>query len=300
MGRPDRTAVITSLPRAVFTVLLRSGATLLTAGLLATALVGYAPGFGVDEKDLDPRFSGTSSEVLVSRQAVRDLGPLRTYAGYLGRLSRGDFGVSQTFSVPVARLLRERAGVTARNVAIGLVAGWFLSFLLCFANAVTGVVPARLAGNIVTAVLLCVPAGLIAFGAVAFHLSAGIGIAAVVFPRVFRYSDNLLRDSETRAHVLAARARGISEAGILFNYIVRDSAPHLLALAGVTANLALGAAIPMEVLCDDPGIGQLAWRAALGRDLDLVVAVTLIMAAVTLLANRMAGLGTIRVTGRTA
>ena len=47
--------------------------------------------------------------------------------------------------------------------------------------------------------------------------------------------------------------------------------PQLLALAGVTVSLAFGAAIPVEAIADSPGVGQLAWQAALGRDLPVLV-----------------------------
>jgi ABC-type dipeptide/oligopeptide/nickel transport system permease component len=41
----------------------------------------------------------------------------------------------------------------------------------------------------------------------------------------------------------------------------------------------------MEALCDIPGIGQLAWKAALGRDVALLVNLTMIVTLVTLVAN---------------
>jgi ABC-type dipeptide/oligopeptide/nickel transport system permease component len=54
---------------------------------------------------------------------------------------------------------------------------------------------------------------------------------------------------------------------------------------GVSASLAFTAAIPIEALCDLPGVGQLAWKAALGRDLYLLVTLTVLVTAVTLVAN---------------
>jgi peptide/nickel transport system permease protein len=45
-------------------------------------------------------------------------------------------------------------------------------------------------------------------------------------------------------------------------------------------SVAFGAAIPIEVLCDSPGLGQLAWQAALKRDLPLLVDITLLVALV--------------------
>ena len=62
----------------------------------------------------------------------------------------------------------------------------------------------------------------------------------------------------------------------------------LLALAGVSVSLAIGAAIPVEALCGLAGIGQLAWQAALARDLPLLMNITVLVTLVTLLANSSA------------
>jgi peptide/nickel transport system permease protein len=54
--------------------------------------------------------------------------------------------------------------------------------------------------------------------------------------------------------------------------------------------MAFGAAIPIEALCDSPGIGQLAWQAALNRDLPLIVNLTFILTLITVAANWLASL----------
>jgi peptide/nickel transport system permease protein len=59
----------------------------------------------------------------------------------------------------------------------------------------------------------------------------------------------------------------------------------LLAVGGVSISMAMGAAIPVEALCGIAGIGQLAWQAALARDLPLLVNITILVTLVTLLAN---------------
>jgi peptide/nickel transport system permease protein len=66
------------------------------------------------------------------------------------------------------------------------------------------------------------------------------------------------------------------------------AAPPLLALLGVSFTIAFGAAIPIEALCDSPGLGQLAWHAALSRDLPLIVNITLIVSLVMFAANSLA------------
>jgi peptide/nickel transport system permease protein len=59
----------------------------------------------------------------------------------------------------------------------------------------------------------------------------------------------------------------------------------MLALAGVSVSIAFGAAIPVEALCDLPGIGQLAWKAATARDLPLLVAITFVVIVMTQVCN---------------
>jgi ABC-type dipeptide/oligopeptide/nickel transport system permease component len=56
----------------------------------------------------------------------------------------------------------------------------------------------------------------------------------------------------------------------------------------------------VEVVCDLPGIGQLAWKAAMGRDLELLVNLTMIITIITLLANSAADVATrsVRVVAR--
>jgi ABC-type dipeptide/oligopeptide/nickel transport system permease component len=62
----------------------------------------------------------------------------------------------------------------------------------------------------------------------------------------------------------------------------------VLALGAVSVSMALGAAIPVEALCDSPGVGQLVWKAALARDLPVLVNVTILIATVTAVANLLA------------
>jgi peptide/nickel transport system permease protein len=88
--------------------------------------------------------------------------------------------------------------------------------------------------------------------------------------------------------VLAAVARGTHPAAVALRHVVMPVAPRTVALAGVSVAAALGAAVPVEVLADVPGIGQLAWRAASGRDMPLMAGLTLLVTVVTLAANAAA------------
>jgi peptide/nickel transport system permease protein len=259
-------------------------------GLLATAtLVRLAPGFDVDIQQLDPRLSHQSVEALRAERARnRDL--LGFYMGYLASAAHGDFGNSQTLHRPVRELLAERLPETAKIVAYGLLAGWLLAALLAMAGALVRHAAMQVATAGVGSFFLCLPAAVLAMLVVIGRAPPFLAVAMVVFPWVFRYSRNLLARSYARPHIITARAKGLGPFRVLFHHVLPVSAAPLLALAGVSVSLALGAAVPIEALCGIPGIGQLAWPAALGRDLPLLVTLTVLVTLITLVANTMATL----------
>jgi peptide/nickel transport system permease protein len=111
-----------------------------------------------------------------------------------------------------------------------------------------------------------------------------------VFPHIYRYSKNLLVNARQLPHVVAAQARGLSSGRVLMAHVVAPVLPQMAALAGVAVSLAFGASIPIEVLCDSPGIGQLAWKAALARDLPVLVTITVLVATLTVTVNSLADL----------
>jgi peptide/nickel transport system permease protein len=52
--------------------------------------------------------------------------------------------------------------------------------------------------------------------------------------------------------------------------------------------MAFGAAVAVEAICDQPGLGQLAWKAAMARDLPVLVVLTALVAVLTQLSGLVA------------
>jgi peptide/nickel transport system permease protein len=256
----------------------------LIGGFLGATLVRLAPGFGVDEEELDARLSAQSIQAL--REArVGDGNLLVFYFDYLNRLLHGDLGNSRTLQRPVLQLVAERLPETLKSVALGLALGWSAGFLLAVAIVMSRAWYLDLLGSLLAGVLLCLPAAVLALLFVLAQAPARLLLGLIVFPKIFRYSRNLLTRSSALPHVLTARAKGLGNMRVLVWHILPTAAPQLLALLGVTVSFAFTAAIPMEALCDLPGIGQLAWKAALGRDVAVLVNLTMIVTLVTLAAN---------------
>jgi len=256
----------------------------LLGGLLSATLVRLAPGFDADEHQFDPRLSAESVRALRESRAGEQ-NVLHYYADYLRGALHGDLGVSHTLGQPVQRLLRDRWPVTLRVAGIGLLLGWFLATAVAFAISLSRFSVCEILGTTVSGAFLCIPAAVLALLSVIFNAPGYLAIALIVFPKIYRYSRNLLAKGHAMPHVTAARAKGLGELRILLWHVLPTAGPQMIALAGITVSIALGASIPVESLCGLPGIGQLAWQAALARDLPLLVNVTVLVTLVTLLAN---------------
>ena len=259
-------------------------ALVLLGGLLSATLVRLAPGFDSDERELDPALSAESVRALrESRAGEHNI--FRFYAGYLRGAMHGDLGTSHALGQPVQSLLLERWPVTARITSVGLLLAWMLGATMALTACLWRIPAYEIFGITVSGAFLCIPAGVLALLSVILNAPGYLAIALIVFPKIYRYSRNLLAKAYALPHILAARARGLGELRILAWHVLPVAGPQMIALAGITVSVALGASIPIESLCGLPGIGQLAWQAALSRDLPLLVNLTVLVTLVTLLAN---------------
>ncbi len=178
-----------------------------------------------------------------------------------------------------------RFPVTLRLVGSGLALGWAIALGFSLTSALVRVKAYSLLAIALSGTFLCIPAAALALLSVLLNTPGYLAIALIVFPKVFTYSRNLLEKAYSSPHIITARAKGLGDLRILVWHVLPVSAPSLLALAGVSVSIALGAAIPIEALCGLAGVGDLAWHAALGRDLPLLVNITVLVTLVTMLSN---------------
>src|ERR1035441_735527 len=183
-------------------------AVLLICGLLAATLVRMAPGFGMDERMLDMRLSGGSLRAM-ERQGAEQSDILHYYWPYLGQLSRGELGKSRSSGRPVRDLLSERLALSLGSAAAGLGLAWMRVLgtvtILELSQRRIGEGLASLAAG----ALLCTPAALVALACVYIGATPTVAIAAIVFPRIFRYLRDVVRQAGAAPHVLTAHALGL-------------------------------------------------------------------------------------------
>jgi len=213
---------------------------------------------------------------------------VRFYMHSLQSAIHGDLGTSISLGQPVSSLLRERIPLTLRLVGLALLLSWTAVMALALTTAWARNPACDVAATIVSGTLLCVPAAVLALLSVLWNVPGALAVALIIFPRDYRYARNLLAKAYSLPHIVTARAKGLGEWRILFWHVIPVAGPQLLAVAGVSVSLAAGAAIPVEALCGLAGVGQLAWQAALARDLPLLMNITVLVTLVTLLANSSA------------
>lgn len=258
--------------------------TVAVGGLLSATLARYAPGFGSDERQLDTRLS-RESLTAIRHESTGERDVATYYVKALGRMLHGDLGHSRTLQRPVRELLLERGASTVRLVGEGLVIAWSAAILLILATWLSGSAIIDVACTTGAGLLLCIPAGGLALLLIVLDGPAYLALALVVFPKAYQYLSSLVRSTALLPHIITAMAKGASASRILFWHILPVVRREVLALAGVTLGMAVGAAIPVEALCGTPGIGQLAWQSALARDIPVLTNISMLVVACTVLGN---------------
>lgn len=255
--------------------------------VLGGMLVRLAPGFGTDEQDLNPLLSSESRKALRAQRAS-DATLTEFWVRYGTSILHGDLGVSTAFERPVVSLIRERLSVTLPLLGFGAFFGLAIGLIAATGSALAGSRTTEWLATGSSAVLLAAPAvllGLVFFWA---DWPAHWAVALMVAPHIYRYSNDVLRAYLPSPHLVHAHALGLPPWRIWLNHIARPLGPEMCSICGSAVTLAFGACIPIEVVCDLPGIGQFAWKSALSRDLPAVVSVTVLVALLNSAANSIA------------
>ena len=267
----------------VFLSALRRLARVLSLVLLAavgsTILMRYAPGYFVDSREMDAAHATTARAQLNAMRAGEASLPA-LLQGQARRWMHGDLGTSRHYNLPVSVLLRERSSPTAHLLVRGLTLGWALALALALPLSARRSDQGEVFITGWTAALLAVPVGVLA--TVSLLLNQGgpvLVLGLLIAVRDFKLLYRLLRSSWRAPHLLQARAQGFDFTRMIRAHLLPVLGPELLTIAMMSLVVALSALVPVEVIFDTPGLGQLAWSAAINRDLPVLAAVTALLAA---------------------
>ncbi len=250
-----------------------------------SAMMYLAPGYFSDSREMDASHAAVTRADLDQRRATEGSLPALLRREAVGWL-HGDLGQSRQFGTPVAELVHERALVSLKLLAASVLTGWTLALAIAVPCSLYRAPAADLALAGLTAILLALPVGVLAtlclvgsFGGPVLVLSLAVAV------RDFKLLQRMLQSAWGAPHILQARAQGCSSRQILHTHIALHLQRELLSMGVLSFTLALSALVPVEVVFDVSGLGQLAWAAATNRDLPVLVAVTSLMATCVGLAS---------------
>lgn len=220
------------------------------------------------------------------------------YLRYLGKVVRGDLGMSYRSQRPVADILAERAWptlqLTLAAAFLQLLFGVPLGVLAAARRgrradrAVAGfAVLAMAAPPFVVATILLYAAGfrlgwlpINGYGeggldrlAHLFLPAASVALVSIAITSQLLRAE--LRGALATDFVRTARAKGVSERAVLWRHAMRPSLPPILAAIAVDLGLELTGAVTVELIFGWPGLGREALLAVLELDIPLVLGVVI-------------------------
>jgi peptide/nickel transport system permease protein len=254
----------------------RTFAIILLVMIGSTMLVRFAPGYLSDAREMDAHYAHAARTEL-SAEAARSGSIWQMLLTEAAGMTSGSAGVSRQFGVPVLELIRPRLAVTGSILLRSLVLGWLLA--LCASLITSAGKKPRMLWQAPATLLLAIPtAAMATLCLLAENGGPVLVMALLLAARDFKFLHRLLRTVWLAPHLLHARALGIRPWRLLAAHILPNVVTQLAALASLSLVTALSAIVPVEVIFNVPGVGQLAWNAALNRDLPVLLAVTLLMA----------------------
>ncbi len=247
----------------------------------AYVIARLAPG---DETTTD-FMAGVAADAIAARRAQLGLDdPLLVQTGrWLGGLLRLDLGTSSYFGRPVITLVTERGLNTAHLAATALLLATLLGLPL---GVVTGAYPDRLVSRVVVAVslaLVACPPLVAALGLMLFAVSTGmlsIAPGAIVLPALAlglpvaamleRLQSQATQEAMLAPDLVAAAARGIPPARLVWRHAARQSLRPVLGVYGIVMGSLFSGSLAVELVTSWPGLGRLLYDAVLASDVTLV------------------------------
>jgi len=105
-----------------------------------------------------------------------------------------------------------------------------------------------------------------------------------------RYIRAAMRDALGQDHIRTARAKGASEARIVWRHALRSAMVPVATILALSFGTLVSGALVTEEMFAYPGMGKLIFDAVMGNDYNLALAALLLAAVATMLANLAADL----------
>ncbi|MEO0394241.1 MAG: ABC transporter permease [Pseudomonadota bacterium] len=293
---------------------------LLLMSAIIYGLIGLMPGDPVDLLiSADPEISSAEAERLRLRYGL-DQPLYARYARWLGAAVQGDFGYSRLFGQPVLTIITNAIS----NSFWLLVPAFILALLVALPLGVLAAIRANrmidYTISLVSFAGISVPPFwlalmLILLFAVNWQLLPAGGIESLgasdlpvwldraqhlVLPTLclillsvggyIRFVRGAMLDIMDDDHLRVARAKGLSQARVLWRHALPNAAPTIITIVALNFGALFSGALITETMFAYPGLGQTIYGAIEGNDYNLALVGLLLATAMVLAANLLADL----------
>jgi peptide/nickel transport system permease protein len=261
----------------------------------------------------------------LTRQLHLNQSIFHQYTHWLGGILTGNLGTSAATQQPVSHLLSGRIGNSAFLVLVSALIAIPLSIGLGVWMAMRRDRLVDHIGSTVSLVLAALPEFVIGiilvllFGTTVFHLLPAVSLippgdhawqhlnvvilpAATLVLAVTPYISRIMRGSMIEVleseYVTMARLKGLPERTVIWRHAVPNAIVPAIQVSALQLAWMAGGVVVVEFVFSYPGVGAALVDAVGNRDVPVVQALVLIIAAVYVLLNVLADLTTIMVTPR--
>lgn len=239
----------------------------------------------------------------LKRQLGYDRPAFARYVEFILHAVQADFGPSVFYGRPAMEVVLERLPLTALlsgiavataavvGIPLGLLAGYrpgslvdraslmVSTFGLAFPNFVLGI----LLMYFFAVQLRWLPvAGATSFAGLVLPAAC---LAIWALAAQLRFARSGAIEALSQPYVLLARAKGLSEAKVMTDHVLRTSLLPIITFGSLQFGMLLSGAVVIESVFSLPGVGKLALDAVLARDQGVVQAVVLVLATAFIVIN---------------
>lgn len=282
--------------------------------VITFALVHLTPGDPIDQVvGLNPDITPADEAQLRARYGLD--GPIwQQYLTWMGNVLRGDFGTVISNGRSVSAIVLARLPET---IALGLF-GWAFALIIAIPTGIYAAVNKDQFGDTLSRFIalsgISIPnfwLGLILILVMAlwldlwpvlapnrlplyhpdmlwFLILPGVTIGTAAAASIMRVMRTSMAEEMNKEYVTAARAKGLPERKVVLKHVLRNSLISVVTLAAtLTAGIVSGSVV-VEVVFNWPGLGREFIDAINGREINMIMAITLFTGVFIILANLVA------------
>jgi len=240
------------------------------------------------------------------------------YFDYLGKLIHGNFGYSFRLDRSVGSLITNEL---PRDLVLGglsLIFSLLIAIPIGVAQAVKRNTVVDHGGTAISFILYSMPGYaicilLIQFFSISLHIFPAevtangswvnllthpnqlvlpvASLTLVSYAYFSRYMRSSAIDTLAQDFIRTARAKGLPERLVLLRHLLRNSLLTVVTLIGVSIPVIITGTLLVEYIFNYPGLGLEYYNAAVSNDYEVMIGLTVLIGAITVLGNLVADIG---------